>query len=573
MAQKLEISAFGYSEIGPKDENKDSYNYAIPRDDSIDYKGAVAVIADGVSSSDGGGEAARTSTKTFIEDYYSTSDTWSVKKSAQKVLSALNRWLYRNGQSEISVMKGWVTTFSTVIFKSNTAHVIHVGDSRIYRCREGSLEQLTRDHSVQYGADRTYLARALGIDVSLDVDYQSYTLEKNDVFMLSSDGVHDFLSRAVIQACLSSEETPENMSKQLVKKAFENQSDDNVTALVVKIENLPIETEDEAYQKLTQLPFPPDLEPGYVIDGFKILQVLSESPRGQVYLVEDVAANSQAAVLKTPSVNYEDDPGYLNGFVQEEWIGKRINHPGLLRTYDSGRKKNFLYYTSEYVDGYNLRQWMHDHPQPKLAEVRPIVDQLTQALRALHRQDIIHQDLKPENIMIDRNQRVKIIDFGSTKVAGISEIESVMNQKYPMGTLNYTAPEYLMHDKGSNRSDIYSLGVITYEMLVGDLPYKELNNFNLKSYHQLKYRSITTFRNDIPDWLDITLQKAVAANPLNRHTLLSEFHYDFTTPREDIKTKHGKKPLLQRNPILFWQGLSGVLFLICMILMIKCFGN
>lgn len=570
MTKALGLKAAGYSEIGPKDENQDCYNYVFSSGDQLVFKGMLGVIADGVSASEGGGEAARIAVSSFIEDYYSTPDSWSVDKSAQKVISALNTALYKQGQSTASRIEGLVTTFSAVIFKSTTAHIFHIGDSRVYRLREGELEQLTRDHCTSLGRGRTYLARALGMDMQLKVDYLTTSLEQGDRYILTTDGVHDYIPHGRLQGQARQGQNLEHIAQGMVDIALkEYESQDNLTALILEVETLPEETENEAYQKLTELPFPPDMEPGNTIDGFKILQILSQSQRGQVYLAENVE-NGEKLVLKTPSVNYEDEPYYLNGFVQEEWVGRRIDHPGVLRTYDSGRRKNFLYFTSEYIEGQNLRQWMSDNPGPDLTKIRPIVDQIISALHALHRQDMIHQDLKPENIMLDTAGRVKIIDFGSTKVAGIAEITSVVNSDHPMGTLNYTAPEYLLGDKANSRADIFSLGVIVYEMLCGQLPYKERRGFSLRSYSHMHYIPLRERRVGIPVWLDSALKKAVQPNPVNRYVVLSEFQYDYRTPREI--DSDDTTPLIKRNPVAVWQGISTVLAVALLAMIMFCSG-
>ncbi len=562
MAAELKIKVAGYSDIGPKDENQDDFNYCHPEGDVLRFKGVVGVIADGVSSSDYGGEAARTSVKNFIEDYYSTPDSWTVKKSAQKILVALNSWLFRQGQDESSTMKGLVTTFSSIVFKSTQAYLFHIGDSRIYRLRDGGLEQLTRDHMADMGGGRIYLSRALGVDNHLEVDCRGIDLRVKDTFLLTTDGVHDFVDHDLMCEIVSEATPVAERAQKIVEKALANKTPDNVTALIFEVESLPEETEEEVFQKLTRLPFPPDLQPGMIIDGFKILQTIAESARGQVYLAED-SANQTKIVLKTPSVNYEDDPTYLNGFIQEQWVGQRINHPGVMKPYISGRHRTCLYFKTEYIEGQNLKEWIQENSEPLLSEVRPIVEQIIQALRAFHRQDMVHQDLKPDNIMIDTSGRVKIIDFGSTKVAGITEITSVINPDHPMGTLNYTAPEYMMGEQGTNRSDIFSLGVIVYEMLTGHLPYKEknINSFKLRSYSDMKYIPARKWRLDIPEWVDAALKKAVAPNPADRYGLLSEFLYDFKTPKRDVNGADFQ-PLLQRNPLLVWQGVAAGCFVL-----------
>src|SRR5690606_25041406 len=116
----------------------------------------------------------------FLTDYFSTPESWSVKHSAQQVLTALNRWLYSRGQGFHDNRRGYITTMSTVVFKSHTAHVFHVGDSRVYRLRDGVLEQLTQDHSTRVSDDHAYLVRAMGLDVRLDVDYQVFPLQTGD---------------------------------------------------------------------------------------------------------------------------------------------------------------------------------------------------------------------------------------------------------------------------------------------------------------------------------------------------------------------------------------------------------
>ncbi|MCF6253257.1 MAG: protein kinase, partial [Thiomicrorhabdus sp.] len=359
---------------------------------------------------------------------------------------------------------------------------------------------------------------------------------------------------------LGSSQSAEEISQRLVEKAIANQSDDNLSALVAKVVNLPNETKEEVYNKLFELPFPPELQPGMKLEGYEILQELSVSPRSQIYLAKDLE-NDQELVLKTPSANYSDDPWYLDGFVREEWIGQRLKHPGLMKTYKPRAKKQFLYFTTEYIKGQTVGQWITAHPEPKISDVREYIEQLSCALRAMHRQDVIHQDLKPDNVMITDKDRVKIIDFGAVHAAGLAELATVLQRQHPEGTLNYTAPEYLMGEPGSKRSDIFSLGVICYEMLTGKLPYKEkiANKFKLKKYESMHYISIQTHRPDLPDWLDVVLKKACEPNPTKRYGLISEFIHDLKTPKNIAKITAEKEPLLKRNPVLFWQGVSLIL--------------
>lgn len=559
MSQSLNIDIGFYSSAGVKAENQDSVNYCIPSSQTLDTKGVCMVLADGVSSSEAAKQASDTAVKCFIEDYYSTPDTWSTKKSCQQIVTGINGWLYKQGYSQSNELKGWVTTFDAMIFKSNTAYTIHVGDARMYQLRDSQLKLLTHDHITWLNNDRSYLSRALGIDSVLQIDYKQTPLQAGDIYLQLSDGVYQFLSDHDISSLLTSDLPAEEIARRLVESAIKNQSDDNLSAQVAKIVSLPSETKAEVYQKLTELPFAPELQPGMKIDGYEILQELNLSARSQIYLAKDIE-NDQQLVLKTPSQNYCDDPWYLDGFVREEWIGQRLKHPGLMKTYHSQRTKQFLYFTMEYIKGQTIRQWITAHPNPSISEVREYIEQLTSALRAMHRLDVIHQDLKPENVMITQQDRIKIIDFGAVHAAGLAELATVLQRQHPEGTLNYTAPEYLMGEPGSKRSDIFSVGVICYEMLTGQLPYKEklTNKFHLKSYSHMQYIPLKTYRPDLPVWLDIVLRKACQPNPEKRYNLLSEFIHDLKTP-QNIVIETEFEPLLARNPIRFWQGLSGVL--------------
>jgi len=564
MADRLQVEIGQCSQTGRKESNEDFYGVTIPDDVLLSTKGIAAVIADGMSGSDAGDVASELSVKGFLHDYFSTPESWTVKTSAEKVLSALNRWLYGLAQREYASSRGLVTTFSTLVIKSTTAHLFHIGDSRIYRLRDHSLECLTQDHRVNFSKRREYLSRALGIDLYVDIDYRALPIEKGDFFIFATDGVHDFLSNEALQGLLvnslfTDECQPLDRTAQIiVENAFNEGSDDNLTCQILRIDEIPKETEFEYYNKLTALPFPPDLSPGMILDGYRIVRELHATPHIQVYLAHDTETNQRVA-LKTPSVNYEDDPAYIDLFVHEEWIGKRLSNPHVMRVFPPTRPRRFLYYAAEYIEGQTLRQWMNDHPNPTLSEVRLIVKQIAAGLQAFHRREMIHRDLKPENIMIDSEGTVKIIDFGSTKIAGLEEIARPLKTHHLVGTLDYAATEYFRDQPGSNRSDIFSLGVITYVMLTGKLPYGTVNS--KRAVRHLEYQSAWNANPTVPAWLDAVLKKAVHPHPERRYAHLSEFIHDLSHPNPELMNSR-PGPLLERNPVAFWKGISLTLFLI-----------
>ena len=560
----LQITSVAATSAGIKPQNEDACGVQSPQGTLLTTKGIAAVIADGVSGSEAGKEASHACVKGFLGDYYSTPESWTVKTSGQKILTAINHWLHGQGQREYGTHKGMVSTLSAVVFKSNTAYLFHVGDTRIYRLRNNELEQLTHDHSIEVGENKTYLSRAMGIDIHLDIDYRTVPLEEDDIFIMTTDGVHGFLVDSQIKKLTEQHRNDLQQAADLiVQAALDNNSNDNLTCQIIHITSLPHANEEEFYQKLTELPFPPPLEPGMILDGFKIIRHLYSTKRTEVYLAQD-SQSQQRVVLKAPSVNFEDDAVYINQFLHEEWAGRRISSNHVLKVLEIDRKRQALYYITEYIEGQTLRQWMDDNPRPSLNTVRSFITQVAHGLRAFHRLEMIHQDLKPENILVDSHGTLKIIDFGSTKISGIEEISKPIESNNLLGTINYSAPEYHIGNPGSNRSDIFSLGTITYELLTGRLPYgKEMSAKNL---HRMHYISIKRFNPEIPYWVDKAIEKAVHINPESRFSHLSEFTHALSQPNSGLINEE-YVPLIKRNPIRVWQGLSAILVILNIVLL------
>ncbi|HFD88211.1 MAG TPA: serine/threonine protein kinase, partial [Gammaproteobacteria bacterium] len=211
--------------------------------------------------------------------------------------------------------------------------------------------------------------------------------------------------------------------------------------------------------------------------------------------------------------------------------------------------------------GQTLSQWMLDNPNPTLIQVRGSVDQIARGLRCMHRMEMIHQDLKPDNILIDRNNTLVIIDFGSTKVAGLAEIQSVLDHNSIVGTANYSAPEYFKGEPGTSRSDIYSLGVIAYEMFTGKLPYGPVTP-ERAAKKKFVYTPARYYNSNVPEWVDAALRKAVHPNPEKRYSLLSELVADLTHPNEALIAATEFQPLVERNPAAFWRLIAAVEFIV-----------
>ncbi len=553
MSNHLKINIAQSSDAGIKKNNEDSYGIVTPEGQLLENKGITAIVSDGMGSCAHPKEASEYVVKGFFSDYYSTPESWTVKTSGAKVLTALNSWLY--GKSTNDHAKAYVATFSALIFKSTTAHILHIGDSRIYRIRDGNIEQLTTDHRIWITKEKNYLSRAVGVDLHLDIDYKTVDVELDDVFIMTTDGVHDYIQDKQILDIVSQSTHLNIVSDQLMSTALSQGSHDNVTCQIIHIEELPSQEANEVINDLVRLPFPPDLSPGMIIDGYKVLEEFQSSSTSQLYLVERVTSK-KTMLMKTPSVNYEDDPSYIDRFHMEEWAGKRIYNPNVMVTYEQKTKRTCQYFLIEYIDGITLAEWIIQHPNPEIKKVCDIINQIIHGLRGIHRLEMLHRDLKPDNIMIQKNGTVKIIDLGAIKVAGIQEISSPVERIELLGTKNYTAPEYLMGIAGSNKSDLFSLGVIVYEMLTGKLPYGDQSEKNIdwRSISKINYTSALMHNPMIPLWLDGAIEKAVRIDHRLRYDSLSEFLHDLTHPNESFMKN--SLPLAEKDPLVFWKFMS-----------------
>lgn len=566
MKKELSITIGQYSTPGRKPINQDFHAILVPKEPQLSLKGAAIAIADGISSSDVSQVASHAAVNSFIEDYYCTPEAWSVKSAAYKVLKATNSWLYAQTQqspNRFNKDKGYICTFSGLILKSNTAHVFHSGDSRIYRITNTDCEQLTSDHRRQVCEGDSYLTRGLGIHDHIEIDYQSISIQEGDIFVLATDGVYEYLSETAFSDVITQHPNDLNAAaKALVNIAYAEGSDDNLTLQIIKVASLPQQNLSELQYQFNNLQPAPKLHPRKDFEHYHILREIYISSRSHVYLAKN-KHNNQLIALKTPSAEMKNNEQYLESFLMEDWIAQRINNTHVLKAIEKSYNPQYLYTATEYIEGQTLTQWMEDNTHPSLHQVRAIVEQIARGLQAFHRQEMVHQDLRPQNILIDESSTVKIIDFGATKVAGISEITP--KNEGIVGTAQYTAPEYFLGHTGTNRSDLFSLGVITYQMLSGELPYG--NNIaktnTLRLQQRLTYRSLVGPKSSIPKWIDDAIKKATEIQPEKRYFEVSEFIHDLKQPSAHYLNKI-KPPLIDRNPVAFWQSLSLVLFILLM---------
>ncbi len=563
MDDTLQVSIGQHTDAGAKAVNQDSHGACTPTGPALATKGVALALADGISSSEVSHIASAAAVQALLQDYYCTCDAWSVRRSVQCVLAATNSWLHaqtRRGPHRFERDRGHVCTLSALVVKSATAHLFHVGDARIQRVQGKALEQLTEDHRLHLPEGQSYLARALGMQAQIEIDYRALPVEAGDTFVLTTDGVHEHASAAfIVQAIAAHSHDLNQAARAIVAEALRCGSADNLTVQILRIDRPARQDAGELQQQRAALRLPPLLEAGALLDGYRILRELHASSRSHIYLALDPDSGEKVA-LKIPSIDLRGDPAYLDRFLLEEWIARRLRSPHVLRPSSGQRRREHLYVAMEHVQGQTLAQWMIDHPRPALPVVRDIVGQIARGLQAFHRMEMLHQDLRPENIMIDAAGTVKIIDFGAVHVAGLAETAPPGAAADILGTVQYTAPEYFLGEAGTPRSDLFSLGVITYQMLTGRLPYgTQVASLRTRAaLVRLRYASALDERRPIPAWIDAVLERAVHPDPQRRQEALSEFVHDLRQPGAAYLARH-RTPLAGRNPLMFWRGLSLVL--------------
>jgi serine/threonine protein phosphatase PrpC len=563
----LRIDFGQWSSAGVKAVNQDASAARIPQGADLDTKGIAIAIADGIGSSSVSDIASRTAVDASVNEYFSTSAAWSVKHALSKVVNATNGWLHArtdNSWARYDKDRGYVCTLTALVLKGRTAHCVHVGDTRAYRYSQAGLELLTRDHHAPGAEEKASLARAMGVHYAVELDYETRSFDVGDWFVLTSDGVHEYVSDASLAAHLTDEHRCEDIAYQLCQTALENGSNDNVTAQVARIEQAPDQEPDEWMRDGRTLPLPPELHPGDHLDEFRLVREIHRSHRSSAFLAQHLH-DTQYAVIKVPSTEMADAPRAMERFIAEEWIAARVSSPFVLKPFPRTLKPQYLYSAFEYIDGLSLRQWMRDHPRASLAQIREIIAQIGYGLRALHRQEMLHQDLRPENVMIDAHGAVKIIDFGAVEVRGVAENHPYRTREI-LGTQQYSAPEYFLGSPGSERSDAYSLGVIAYEMLTGDLPYgpAAAQVRQAADLGKLRYQPLQRKRRDCPEWLNPVLATACHPRRDQRYGDVSEFIHALYHG-DDVSAPATRQPWLERDPVTFWQAVSAVLVLVILL--------
>jgi serine/threonine protein phosphatase PrpC len=504
------------SRTGTRERNEDFVGMVSPSGDDRVHKGYLTAIADGVSGNNGGREAAEYCVRGLITDYYATPDTWEPLVALDRVLQPLNKWILSQGQHRRE-LGGMATTLTALLFRGRCYYFAHVGDTRAYLFRNAKLARLTMDHVWDRPDMNHVLTRGIGLDTRLTPDYGDGALQQNDRFLLVSDGVWSALTMQEVEHLLAASSNPEETASALCEAALAAGSQDNVSAIVVRIDELPEDGWEDVVTLGADLLPPPQLKPGQELDGFRVEEILRRSAATIIYRVTDTASGRKL-VLKSLMPERGSDPVECNHFLHESWIAKRVIARFFPQVIDiAPQRRSALYYVQTWHEGATLGAWLETGRHFQVPELVQIGVSLARALGALHRRSILHRDVKPENVHLGSDGEMRLLDFGIA-ISGLSPQTSVRAQA---GTPSYIAPEQFDGAPASAQTDLYAAGVTLYHVLTRKYPYGEIEPFQHPRFGDPVPPA--RYRPDIPEWLENVLLKAVAREPATRFETAEEF--------------------------------------------------
>ena len=598
MAFEIDI---GFASLAGRKEINEDFCAAMLPEAGQGAMGSIVAIADGVSAGGMGKEAAQTTVTSLVRDYYGTPETWDTTVALDRIISAQNTWLAGINRRRHPVMG--LTTLTAIVLRGQSYALAHVGDTRAYLLREGRMTQLTTDHAVDHPDLRHQLLRCVGADDTLVVDYLQGDLQVGDVFVLLSDGVHNALPAKRLNAMVVDRDIDaQTLSRQLVDAALAASSQDNVTALVVRVLGLLDATLQDENRRSLALPIPPRLKVGDVLDGLTVTAPVADNGINVLYQVRAATPGGGASALprggalapegglsalgpvegklyalKTLHPARAHDPQERAMLAHEAWLARRMQTSraadyfvNLHDRLPGGAAPSAFYLLYDWHAGETLQQMLARQHKFGIPQALAAATQVARALGRLHQQSVIHRDIKPANLHQGEDGVLRLLDLG----VALSGREPEAMRTLHAGTPSYINPEQwgfavragakatAPANEGPTelpdaQSDLFALGVTLYQLLTGKLPYGEVLPYQAGRY----YRDPTPpsrHNPEVPIWLDHIVLKAVARDKRLRFETAEEFLLALERGASRPLTALPATPLIQRDPTALWKMALGV---------------
>lgn len=518
-------------------------------------RGLIAAVADGVSAGGLGREAAQTTVMSLVQDFHAAPATWETTVVLDRLIGAQNAWLAdhnrRRGGPGGDRASG-LTTLTALALQGHTWTVAHIGDTRAWLLRAGELQQLTQDHAIDHPDFRSQLTRAVGLDLAVRADYLQGELQTGDIFMLTTDGVHGVLRPEQIRALLATAPA-QRASEAVVRAALEAGSQDNVTALVMQVLGLePVRLQDTLLQA-RQLPVPPRMRPGDMLDGWTITALVADTGVHRLYQARDPASRELVAI-KTLHESRASDREEQAMLAHEAWLGLQVTDsgaPGFVRVRQV-RAPSAFYTVFDWHSGQTLEQLLAE--QARRFAIPEVVQgglAVCRALGRLHRIGVIHRDIKPGNLHLGEDGQWRVLDLG----VAVSGREPASTRTLHAGTPSYMNPEQWEGAEGrpaDTGSDLFALGVTLYQWLTGRLPYGEIEPWQTARFRRDPVAP-SRLRPEVPIWLDHVVMKAIARDARQRFETAEEFALALERGASRPLNAPQATPLVRRDPAWAWK--------------------
>jgi serine/threonine protein phosphatase PrpC len=497
----------GFSSARGAHHDDESCLMVVPTVDTDTGHGALLIVADGIAERPAPESASKDTLKAFGGHYYAAPENWGLKHVLQESAAAANQALLRSGE------RSRAASFAALVLRRRRWAVIYAGNTRVWLRRGNELKLLTRDHVTPRVGRPPQVDRACGLAPRLEADFVSGEIAEGDVFVITNESAHNSLTSPAILACARTDASARQIATTVADKAMKA-GGANACACVIRVEQVPAESREDLEEDIAALPAIAAPEVGDSIDDFRIERLIHKSSRYRLYKALDTQ-NQKIVALKFPNPRDADDPAFAETFLREEWISRRIVSTHLVRTLPLKKgRRTTLYSVMEYPGGENLAKKLARHDVLSLDDASQIGAQLLEALTQLHAQAIVHNDIRPQNIVLEkRTGNLMLLGLGATTP---SPSETPGSKRDPSSRrANFIAPE-LFNGKSepTARSDIYSAGVMLYRMLTGTYPYGKNNTADQPP--RGTYVPATQHRTDIPEPIDSVLRTACALDPADR---------------------------------------------------------
>ena len=552
----------GYTtQAGARSVNEDFAGAMLP-ESGLEDMGVIAAIADGLSAGGLGRDAAQTTVTSLVRDYYGTPQTWEPAQALERIITAQNAWLAAENRRRKPA--AGLCTLTALALRGRSYTLAHVGDTRAYLLRDGQVTQLTLDHVMPHPELRQHLLRSVGAEDRLAVDCVSGELRVGDVFILTSAGAHGYLR---LRHLAEAAELPsaQVISDTLVQAALRNGSADNATVLVVRVLGLLEPSWQDWSRTARELPVPVRLQPGAVLDGLRVRDVMHDDGVHLVYRVTEERTQTEFA-LKTLHPTRAHDVQECALLAHEAWLtrGVQMTRAGqhLVALHEGppgGRGQSAFYLLYDAYAGVTLAQRLaSDLPIPQ-AQALHWTQQALTLLAGLHARGIVVRDLQPARWLIGADGVLRLLDLGAALSGREPPALRALHESAP----THVSPEQWACLGGEPtgpdiRGDLYALGVTLYQMLTrGRLPYGEVLPRQCEPFAR---EPLPPSRHEagIPSWLDALVLRAVARDPLQRpasaEAVADELERGMNRPLPHaIEVPQESPPLAARAG--FWCGL------------------